>query len=212
MNETSSTSTLSSSSKNKPIADRLAFIISGLSSPFLVITEFALAVIAHYSRTVQQAILLSFPFMLLIIVLPFVWIYTGVHRGKFTDIHVMIREQRTEPFVVATVGAIILTGVYAAMHAPHPVTVMAVNLAVNGVVFGVLSHYWKASMHAGSFAAGVLIAAVLIDVRLSALALLLPAVVWARIRRKRHDVAQTVGAVVIAGVSTGIVCVVFGLV
>jgi len=195
----------------KPMADRLAFFISGLSSPFVVITGFALWVIAYYSPSLQQCILLSFPFVLLIIALPFVWIYTGVRRGRFTDIHVMLREQRAEPFVVATIGAIILTGIYSAIRAPHPIIVMAANLVVNGLLFGVLTQYWKASMHAASFAAGVLIAAIMIDTRLAVLGALLPLIVWARIRRKRHSVAQTVGAVVIACVSTVLVCKVLGL-
>ena len=193
------------------IADRLAFLISGFSSPFVVITSFALWVIAYYSRTLQQTILLSFPFFLLIIALPFTWILTGVRRGKFTDMHVMLREQRSEPFVVATVGAIVLSGIYSAMGAPHAIFVMAVNLAINGLLFGVLTQYWKASMHAASFAAGVLIASLLIDVRLLALAALLPLIIWARITRKRHDLSQTVGAVVIACVLTWAVCRAMGM-
>jgi hypothetical protein len=191
--------------------DRAAKLISGLTSPFIVIPVFALWIIAHYSRTVSQFAVFSAPFLLLIIALPFCWIYAGVRRGKFTDMHVMMREQRAEPFVVATVGAAALTGVYLLINAPHPILVMAANLAINGVLFGLLSHYWKASMHAASYAAGVLIVSMTIDYRLAALGNLLPLIVWARIRRNRHNVVQALGAAVIVCVTTWGTCCVLGV-
>jgi hypothetical protein len=193
------------------MADRTAKLISGLSSPFIVITLFALWVIAHYSQSAGAFALYAIPFLLLIIALPFCWIYAGVRRGKFTDMHVMLREQRSEPFVVATVGAAALTGVYLLTGAPHPIMVMAANLAINGLLFGILTHYWKASMHSASFAAGVLIVSLMIDYRLASLGILLPMIVWARIRRKRHNVVQSLGAAVIVCASTWGVCLMMGV-
>src|SRR5205085_5769 len=106
-------------------------------------------------------------------------IYVGVRRGKFTDIHVMIREQRVEPFVIATLGALLLVATYVVLRAPLALTTLAINLVVNGIVFALLSYKWKVSVHAAAFSASVLIVSLLIDHRLALLYLGLPVIVWA---------------------------------
>jgi hypothetical protein len=180
----------------------LAAAVSAITSPFVVICAFALWVIAYHCGSGARFVTLSVPFLVLIIGLPFVWILLGVRRGRFTDMHVMLREQRFEPFVVATAGAAGLTAVYLALGAPRPLTALAVDLVVNGALFGVISRAWKVSVHAAAYAAGVLTAAVLIDGRLAALFAAMPLVVWARVIRKRHDVPQSIAAAGIAIITT----------
>lgn len=186
--------------------DTLAHLVSAITSPFVVICGFALWIIARYSRSGEEFALFGGAFVALIILLPFAWIQVGIRRGKYTDIHVMIKEQRFEPFVVATVGACLLVAFYLAMSAPRALTALAANLVVNGVVFAIVSRLWKISVHAASYAASVLIVTILIDHRLVALLVLLPLVIWARIRRQRHNVAQAIAAASIVCLTTWAIC------
>ena len=163
-------------------------------------------VIYYYSATITQFIYFSLPFFVLIIVLPLIWIYIGVRKGKFTDIHVAIKEQRSEPFIVATVGAILLTLIYITINTPRALIALSVNLVVSGLIFGILSKIWKVSIHAASFTASVIIVALLINLHFIWLLIGLPIIIWARIKRKRHNVSQSLIAAIIIAVTTIIIC------
>jgi hypothetical protein len=187
------------------VLDKLAFLVSALSSPFLVICGFALWVISQYAGSRTEFFYFSALFVISIIVVPLVWIQVGIRTGKFSDYHVMFKEQRFEPFVVATISAAIFTLAYIALGTPRELIALGVSLIANGTVFAILSKKWKVSIHAASYAAAVLIVAMLIDRQLYWLILLLPLIVWARIRRRRHNVGQALAAAVIVSAVTLVV-------
>lgn len=182
-------------------ANKLAKIISTISSPYLVIPLFGIPVTAYNSGSAVGFLGWYVLFILLAIGVPLAYVVWGVKTGRITDLHVMIREQRLAPLLLATAGAAALSVIYQLLGAPHELFVMALILTVNGLIFTPVSHSWKISIHASSYAGSVLIVAGLVSWAWLLLWLLLPAVIWARIKRDRHSLWQGLAAVMVASVS-----------
>ncbi len=180
----------------KPL-NTLAFFISAASSPFLVIPLAGLFIIATQTYALVDFILWGALFVLLSTIIPFVFILIGVRLGHFSDIHVMIREQRAEPFMVATLSTLVLAIVFWLIDVPGTLFALSIVMFVNGIVFYLITMYWKISIHAASFAGAVTMAALLVNGYWWWLLLLLPVIIWARWERHRHSVTQGVIAVLV---------------
>lgn len=177
--------------------NRLAIFISGLTSPFLVTTVFGLLVVHHATEDTGRLVSDTFLFIACITLPPLATILIGIRTGSISDIHVAVREQRAIPYLSATVGALVLTAMYAWTGAPRELVALAVAMTVTGVVFGILSEFWKLSVHVASFVGGVLVAAFLVQTDFLWLLLAFPIVVWARLIRKRHTLAEVAVASVL---------------
>jgi hypothetical protein len=184
----------------------IAKLISGITSPFLVVFVFGLWTIAASVQNVHDFLVFGGLCVLLLSLLPFFYILAEVKLGRITDIHVALREQRTTPFIVATVGAIILAVTYKVLGAPNNLFALAIALVVSGVVFGIISGFWKISIHAAAYTGAVVIVGYIINFHLLLLLLLLPLVIWARLVRKKHDVLQASVAAVLNAI-----CIAFTL-
>ncbi len=195
----------------KRLVDVVAFIVSAAASPFLTISACATAVIISHTTSLAEIARYAIPFFALVIVLPGAWIAIGVRTGRFTDPHVMVREQRAEPFVVANVGSLALVLLYEALHAPVALQASAVNMLANGILFMVITRFWKVSIHAAAYATSVLTASALVHPAVAWLGLGFPLVVWARLHRQRHSLAQALAAAAVVLVSTIAVLAAFGL-
>ena len=184
--------------------EKLAYALSGISSPFLVIAGFGIWVIAKNISNVSDFLLFGGLFILLICCLPLFFIVVNIRRGAITDIHVALKEQRVIPFIIATCGAASLTFSYWQLHAPIKLLALATTLIISGIVFGLISQFWKISIHAAAYTGAVIIVAFLINTQLIALLLLLPFIMWARLIRKKHSLLQAVLASIINAVCVSI--------
>jgi len=176
--------------------DTLAKLISSIFSPFVVIPAFGLWTITAFSSGTTWAIYSSL-FIVLIVIAPLVYIVSKIRKGSITDIHVAIKEQRFGPFVISTVGAAVLAVIYHVLKAPSQLISLATVLVVSGIVFSLMSRYWKVSIHTAAFAGSVFIVSALISPWLFWLSILLPLISWARVIRKRHDLSQAAIAAII---------------
>jgi hypothetical protein len=105
---------------------------------------------------------------------------------------------------VATAGAGVLLASYLWLEAPRAIIALAAALFVSGVMFGLITRFWKVSIHAASYTGGVAIVATLLHLNLWWLLLGLPVIVWSRYVRKRHDLLQSlVAAGLVIGCITG---------
>ena len=167
-------------------ADQLAFVISAVASPFLVLPLFAAIVTAHHASTPLDFLWWGAIAVFCSTGLPFLYIFIGTRTGRITDLHVMRRDQRGGPFLVAllssSLGALLLYWI----GAPRQMVALGVAIVANGLAFGLITLRWKISMHPSVLTASALASALLVDHRFAAVLLLLPAVVWARVRRTRQ--------------------------
>jgi hypothetical protein len=174
--------------------ERLAKLISEISSPFLMVFVFGLWAVAGSVSTAKDFLIFGGLCILLISFLPFLYILLQIKLGNISDIHVAVREQRSGPFIIATCGAVILALLYHFLSAPKELIALAIALIVSGTVFGVISGFWKVSIHAAAYTGAVVIVAFIINFSLLWLLVLLPVIIWARLIRKRHSVSQAIVA------------------
>ena len=172
----------------------LAAFISAISSPFLIVGGFGLWCVGANTHTLNDFALYGALCVFLLGGLPFIYILINIKLGRITDIHVALREQRAMPFVVATIGALILTATYTALGAPRQLIALAFTTAVSGVIFGLLTQVSKLSVHSAAYTGAVIIVAFTVNTQLLWLLALLPVIIWARLVRKKHSPIQAVAA------------------
>lgn len=138
--------------------------------------------------------------------LPSVVLRILIARGLVLDRHVVVREQRAVPLLVALVSVSAGLGLLVLLDAPHPLVALVASMLVGAVPMTVVSRWYKASFHTG-VAAGTAVVLVLV----LGPWLLVPvvpgvaAVGWARIRAGRHTVVQVVLGAVLGGVAAALV-------
>lgn len=201
---------MAESARHRRLEDILAFILSALASPFLVLPIFAIAVAARCSANRAQFLLWALLGAFFSTGIPFLYILIGVKTGRITDMHVREREQRNGPFIVALFSSAAGAALLYLAGAPLPLIVLGIGIIANGVVFLLITLRWKISMHPSVYTATVVAGTFLLDHRVAWLLCMLPAIVWARSHRSRHNIAQGLAAIGIAALITLAVLAVFG--
>lgn len=177
----------------------LAFALSAILSPYIVIPVGTVAVVASVSYSRREWLIWTMFSVLFSTIVPALYVLVQVWREKITDIHVMEREQRGGPFLVAIFSSAIGALVLRTLGADVAIWGIGVVLAVNGLVLFWISAHWKISMHVSVLSSTILAAAMMIDgVELWRLSWLVPALIWARITRGRHTLWQGIGGCVVA--------------
>ena len=191
-------------------ADALAFFLSALLSPYIVIPVGTIGII--YLRSPREFWLWAGISLFFSTGLPLVYILIGVWRGFITDVHVMERQQRGVPFVIAIVGGFIGAFVLCRLGAQPSVWGLSVVQAVNGLAILIITHFTKISVHVSVLSATVVGATILHPaIPPYAFLWLIPLLIWARLRRGRHSIWQGVGGFAVASLLTAFTIAVLGL-
>lgn len=184
----------------------LAFAFSALLSPYLVIPLGTVGIVASQPAGARQLILWTTLSVLFSTGIPAIYVVIQILRGKITDVHVMEREQRGGPFLVAVASSFIGAVILRAINAPPEVWSIGIVLGVNGIILSWITSFWKISMHVAVLSATVLAAVIVIPgVGVWRLIWLIPALIWARVTRGRHSIGQGLAACVVACLVTGTV-------
>ncbi|MGC5017426.1 phosphatase PAP2 family protein [Micromonospora sp. DT47] len=137
--------------------------------------------------------------------IPFAYIVGGVRRGRLTDHHVGVREQRRVPLLFGLASAAAGLALLAALGAPRPVLALVAAGVVGLVVAVSVSHWWKMSIHSAVAAGTVVVLVLTFGRRMLVVAPLLAVVGWSRVRLRDHTVAQVVAGGVVGGLVAGVV-------
>jgi len=194
----------------KSFSDHLAKLISGISSPFVVGTAAIVLLIVCRPETSARAWYWLIWYVGLTTVLPLAYVLFQVARGKITDVHVNLREQRILPFVVAICSVTLLLAVLLYLQAPRILVVMTINTLIDGVILLTCSRYFKISIHAAALASTITALDMLVSPIYFLGYLTLPIVMWARLKRGRHTVNQFLLGTGIAALVTAVVYRLFG--
>ncbi|MFD6563058.1 phosphoesterase PA-phosphatase [Micromonospora profundi] len=130
-------------------------------------------------------------------VIPNALIWWGVRRGRLTDHHIRVREQRRTPLIYGLVSVLFGLVLMIGFDAPRPITAMVVVMFVLGLAVTAANLVWKLSIHA-AVAAGS--AAVLVIEFGPQLLFSIPVVVlvcWSRVRLDEHTVSQVVAGSIV---------------
>lgn len=141
--------------------------------------------------------------------IPFAYIVGGVRRGRLTDHHVGVREQRRVPLLVGLASAAGGFSLLSLLGAPRPVLALVAAGVVGLVVAVTVSHWWKMSIHSAVATGTAVILVLTFGPGLLAVTPLLALVGWSRMRLGDHTAAQVVAGGTIGGLVAGVVFATF---
>jgi len=187
------------------VLDKLAFIISAVSSPYLVPFFFLIAIVQEQTESLYEFALWTGAGIFFSIGIPTITILIRYRRGEISDFHIMYREQRAEPLAIGLISASIGTAIFYEFHAPSALIKLGLCMVLNGIAFLAVTRYWKVSMHLGTLTAAIVCVLFLFGSHLLWLFLFLPPVIWARLYRRKHTLLQILAAIALSGTITSAV-------
>lgn len=183
----------------------LAHIISEVSNPLFVALPTFLVIALVTAPDVPHALLWWAVAILGISIAPFLFILRGVRRGRYSDHHVSVREQRFIPLLFG-LGSMVASFVllyYLSVSRVLIATVTAVIVACG--ISLLITRYWKISLHLVGMAGAVTVFVLLFGPRFLLLSPLVALVGWARWQVQAHTALQAcVGASLAIGVTVAI--------
>ena len=178
----------------KPWVGRLAYIVSMIGSPPVLgagAIALTASILSGRPHRGEQTWLWALVCASLVIVAPLTYIVWLLRRGQVSDIDVQRREQRAKPLVVSIISTGLACIVLLVGRAPAELLVLAGALWLQTIIIFGITLRWKISMHSSAAAGtGTLIWA--LTGTLLPLLIMVPLIVWSRVRLKRHTFAQTV--------------------
>jgi membrane-associated phospholipid phosphatase len=192
----------------EPDKSRLARWLTEVFAPPVLVAVLPIVVGVHAGRTVGSGLAWGLLAMLFVGVIPYSIILYGVRRGRLSDRHIGVREQRTRPLALGLVSVLVGIGVLVGFGAPRELTALVVAMFVGGLVATVINHFWKLSVHASVAAGTTLVLVLAFGAAMWATAIVVAAVGWSRVRLGDHTTAQVIAGTVIGALVSGAV---FGL-
>jgi hypothetical protein len=196
---------------SKDWKDKVALLISLLLSPFVIAPVFVFLVVSNYVTDKTEFLTYIGIMFLFSTIVPFLNVFLAVKRGKITDIHVAVREERTGPFIVGILSILAGTLVLQFLEAPREIVILGWAMFINSLIFFGITLYWKISIHSSVLACILVSLIVLVNRNFIFGFFLYPPLIWARIRRQRHNIYQGILATILAMVGTFLLFKLFGL-
>lgn len=189
--------------ESKPFHIQFARFVSTLLSP-IVISIPAMFLVALYHQE-SSSLFFAGIALLFLSIGPMLYILIGVSLGKFSDIDVSIRSQRTGPFLVSIISTLIGFFILQMNNAPKNLETIMLGTVLIGLMLMITTFFWKISMHASSLSGALTMLAALYGQIIWPAFLLLVLVGWSRVVLKRHTLMQvTVGALASMAVTLAI--------
>lgn len=129
---------------------------------------------------------------------PYSIIWLGVRRGRLTDHHIGVREQRRTPLLFGLASCLLGLAGLVLLGAPRPLVALVVAFFAVGVAITAINQFWKLSAHAGVAACSAAVLTVLFGPWLLPSYLLVAVIGWSRVRLRDHTPYQ-----VLAGAAVG---------
>jgi membrane-associated phospholipid phosphatase len=136
-------------------------------------------------------------FLLVGIGFPTLYVFWLVKKKKVSDFHIPIRSQRIRPMVFMLVTTVISLFLLIGLHTPR--FVMILSLAAFGqlIIIFVITLKWKISGHAAAVSTFSALCWLFYGSLAGFVFILIPIVIWARLRLKRHTPMQTLAGTVL---------------
>jgi len=184
----------------KPRLDRIANWISNATHPPII--GILSAMIALLASARQDAWGWAAVYLGLAISVPVLYVVWLLWRGKIADPQLPDRRQRLKPYFVAIACAGAATWLLHAFQAPRLLQQVALANAVQSTMLYLLTLRWKVSAHCASAGGLAVLAGLTFGAGGLPFMAAVPLIGWARVRLKRHDLAQVIaGALLGVGVA-----------
>ena len=179
--------------------DAFASVLSSVACP-PILAAAMMATTASIENT-SQAWRFAVLYVSLAIASPILYLLWLMHRGVVSDLDVKIRAERWRPLLAAQLGMAIALVLFLLKGAPSLMIGLAGGMMLYTSAAFFITLYWKISMHSAAAAALTALAVVQFGPPAYPVAFGVPLMAWARIRLRRHTLAQTIaGALLGSGV------------
>ncbi len=173
----------------------LARIISDFLSP-PVLAAASLVVVAMFVGTVLVWESIGV-FLFIAVVLPTLYVFWLVKKKLVSDFHIPIRRQRIRPMIFMLISGVVSIIALTLLHPPRFIIYLGVAACLQLVVIFVITLRWKISGHAAAVSTFSALCWLLFGSLAGFVFILIPIVIWARLRLKRHTPMQTLAGTVL---------------
>ncbi|WP_332261483.1 hypothetical protein [Micromonospora chokoriensis] len=132
-------------------------------------------------------------------VIPYAVIWVGVRRGRLTDHHIGVREQRRWPLVYGLLSVVVGLSALIFAGAPRPLIAMVVVMFAVLLIVTAINQVWKLSAHAAVAGGSMSVLIIVFGPALIPSLAIVALVGWSRVRLGDHTIGQ-----VVAGALAGI--------
>ncbi len=183
----------------------LAQLVTEVSAPAPVGAIVLLLVAWHCTSSIAEAVAWGSLTVALTIVPPLLFLLRGVRRGRFSDRHVRLRQQRPVPILAGLASVLVGFALLSWSGAPRELLALIVAMAVGLIVALLVTLVWKISIHVASVAGAVVILVLLFGLPLVALSPVVALVGWARVELGDHTPGQVAAGAIIGAMVAGTV-------
>jgi hypothetical protein len=128
---------------------------------------------------------------------PVLYILWLMRRGEVGDFHMQARTERLKPLGIILVFSLLSLLVFHLGHASLLFQALGTSGILQAATLLVVTRWWKISGHSAGAASFSVLLWGLYGAAAAPAMLFVPLVMWARIRRGRHDLPQTVGGALV---------------
>jgi hypothetical protein len=184
----------------KGIGGRLARDISEISNPLFVAVPVFLVIALASSPNVLRALFWWIVAVAGISITPYLFVLHGVRKGRYSDHHVSIREQRFIPLLYGTAAAAIAFVLLLALQASRVLIATVIAVIVVLIIATAITQYWKwkISLHLVGMAGAVTVIVLTFGPLWLLLSPLVVLVAWARWKVGAHTPLQAVAGMALA--------------
>lgn len=165
-----------------------------LSPPVLAAASLVMVAIFAGSILVWVSIAL---FMVLAIGLPTLYVFWLVKRKMVSDFHIPIRRQRIRPMIFMLCSSLVSVFLLSLLHPPRFLMLLGLAALAQLLVIFLITLKWKISGHAAAVSTFSALCWFLFGSFAGLVFILVPIVIWARLRLKRHTPLQTLAGTVL---------------
>jgi membrane-associated phospholipid phosphatase len=121
---------------------------------------------------------------------PLSYIFWKLHTAEITDFHIQLREQRMKPLIVTLISAIVAFVVMTLGRGPVVLRIFALAWVFQASFILGITNWWKISGHASGIMNLVIFLWIVYGSVIAPMFIAVPLVGWARLRLRRHSLAQ----------------------
>ncbi len=187
---------------------RVARGLTEVFAPAVLAAALPIVIGVHAGRTALTGLWWGLLASLFCAIIPYAMILIGVRRGRLSDHHIGVREQRTKPLTLGLLSVLAGLGLLALLGAPRELVALVIASFAGGAVATAVNHFWKLSVHAGVAAGAAVVLTLAFGPLLLLTAVPVAAVGWSRVRLRDHTMWQVIAGTLIGAVIAGLV---FGL-
>jgi hypothetical protein len=191
------------------VRTKVAKILTEVFAPPILVVTLLIVVGIHGTSSISQGLLLSAVAAFFAAGLPYAIMLIGIRRGRLSDRHLSLREQRPTMMIIGLVSVSIGLLVMVWLDAPREFLALVAAMVAGVGVALAISSFWKISIHAACAAGTVAILEIVFGWIMLVLVPVVVAICWARVTLQDHTGGQViagaaVGALVAAGVMSAL--------